>query len=146
MPQCPTGVIGPHYGDRPDWLGETPRLIRGYGTGEIPIFTASLIRILAADFSDVPCLTGRMKVTGNFGWMSEYQCTARNWTEELNVCLTRVGSNCWLRYSEKTSGLLLIVRRYSSIIWLLKWIAHLMVFAFALLHEVTKMHVFHTVL
>lgn len=44
----------PITGDRLDWLCKTLQLIRSNGTGEIPIFTASLICILATDFSDVP--------------------------------------------------------------------------------------------
>lgn len=46
--------LNPITGDKLDWLCKTPRLITGSGTGEIPIFMASLICILAADFYGVP--------------------------------------------------------------------------------------------
>lgn len=44
--------LNPITGDKLDWLCKTPRLISS-GTGEIPIFMASLICMSAADFYGV---------------------------------------------------------------------------------------------
>ena len=58
--------LDPITGDGLDWLCKTPWLIRASGSGEIHIFTASLIRTLATDFCDVPEFDWQEESDGNY--------------------------------------------------------------------------------
>lgn len=82
MPQCPTGVIEPITRDELDWLCKTALLIRRNETGEIPIFMACLICILAADFHGVPLFDWQNK--------SERKLLVDNLLNDKRLCVVEL--------------------------------------------------------